>query len=320
MLDAHSPTRPLVFAWAILAWLLGTIALRSAAAETATTGGAEAAAAAATLDAAASASAEGWGVADHRLNLFAHQRRSLAWMRCVEAADPVAGGSSVHVEPLAIAGRTFGSAYEVRLPAGGVVGHPPGAGKTRIAAALIAERAADTTLMAPGHLLPHWEEELSVALGRHGAPIMNVDAPADGTRGQELLGYHWEGVLLIGYHAIHSALAAAQDGAIDDDDDDDDDNGGGEPKPAAIRLLGVRLRTARLIIDEPQDIPSAMHSAVIDRLAPLYRTRWCFAARRMPTFARSARFSWGPGAGGWHPQSMSGVVNRPCATSIGIAS
>ena len=229
------------------------------------------AAAAATLDAAASASAEGSEVTDHRLNLFAHQRRSLAWMRCVEAADPVAGGSSVHVEPLAIAGRTFGSAYEVRLPAGGVVGHPPGAGKTRIAAALIAERAADTTLMAPGHLLPHWEEELSVALGRHGAPIMNVDAPADGTRGQELLGYHWEGVLLIGYHA----LAAAQDGAIDDDDDDDDDdNGGGEPEPAAIRLLGVRLRTARLIIDEPQDIPSAMHSAVIDRLAPLYRTRW----------------------------------------------
>ena len=50
--------------------------------------------------------------------LFAHQRRSVAWMAAVEARGAAA---KVRVRPLAFAGRRFGQSYEVRLPLGGVL-------------------------------------------------------------------------------------------------------------------------------------------------------------------------------------------------------
>ena len=43
------------------------------------------------------------------------------------------------MRPLKFAGRRFGQSYEVRLPLGGVLAHPPGAGKTRIVSALLAQ-------------------------------------------------------------------------------------------------------------------------------------------------------------------------------------
>lgn len=72
--------------------------------------------------------------------LFPHQVATVAWMQQIERQ----GRQSLQVEPFHFAGATLGSAYELQLPMGGVVAHPPGSGKTRIVASLAAasERSA----------------------------------------------------------------------------------------------------------------------------------------------------------------------------------
>ena len=242
------------------------------------------------------------------LDLFPHQRRSVDWMHSIESA----GAHTVRVEPIAIAERSFGSAYSVELPVGGVLGHPPGAGKTRIAAALLAERPVDTLILCPGHLVPYWQRELCKALDGAGKAIHSEGGEGMAT----LLGYHWsfpctdQGVeagaapeaasgarrsaaariLLVGYHSLSEQSTklvaegrseSSDDDAIGEDGSDDgsedgssnDGGDGGDGSSDALSLLGVRLRPFRLIVDEPQDICAGNLTAVYD-LAPHFRVRW----------------------------------------------
>ncbi|CAE8611769.1 unnamed protein product, partial [Polarella glacialis] len=67
--------------------------------------------------------------------LFPHQAATIAWMQRVEGA----GQDSLKVELLEFAGELLGGAYEVSLPRGGVIAHPPGSGKTRIVASLVGQ-------------------------------------------------------------------------------------------------------------------------------------------------------------------------------------
>merc|ERR1711971_205661 len=64
-------------------------------------------------------------------DLFSHQVASVGWMKQAEIE------TIVQAKALDFGHQTFGNNYEVKLPAGGVLAHPPGAGKTRIVAAFI---------------------------------------------------------------------------------------------------------------------------------------------------------------------------------------
>ena len=88
---------------------------------------------------------------------------------------------TVSVRPILFAGEAFGSTYAVKLPRGGVIAHPPGAGKTRIVAELLRrervgekEQGCDgdggdrqtgkslaygtaTLILCPSHLVRFWE-------------------------------------------------------------------------------------------------------------------------------------------------------------------
>uniref|UniRef100_A0A7S4T7H0 RING-type domain-containing protein n=1 Tax=Alexandrium monilatum TaxID=311494 RepID=A0A7S4T7H0_9DINO len=106
-------------------------------------------------------------------SLFAHQAATLRWMQAVEAAGHGAEGGleRVSVAPLQFAGTVLGGEFEVALPHGGIVAHPPGSGKTRIAATLAAAGRADraegpapsTLVLCPPHLCTQWAEELCAA-------------------------------------------------------------------------------------------------------------------------------------------------------------
>ena len=87
---------------------------------------------------------------------------------------------------------------------------------------------------------------------------------------KELIGYGWDRILLIGYHAI---------GLVDDASaDDDDDDGSGEEEDdeqthATLIVLGRRVRSERLIIDEPQDAEPAVSKRLVE-LSSKFQTRW----------------------------------------------
>jgi hypothetical protein len=87
--------------------------------------------------------------------LFEHQLKSVAWMHQAEREE------CVQAKTLAFAHQNFGENYEVKLPAGGVLAHPPGAGKTRIVAAFIRSSPAPTTILCPPHLIEFWRSELA---------------------------------------------------------------------------------------------------------------------------------------------------------------
>lgn len=56
--------------------------------------------------------------------LFPHQVATIEWMQRIERT----GRQRMEVRAFSFAGATLGSAYELYLPLGGVVAHPPGAG------------------------------------------------------------------------------------------------------------------------------------------------------------------------------------------------
>ena len=178
--------------------------------------------------------------------LFEHQRRSVEWMAAVEWGDDAS--HAVRVEPIEFAARTFGSPYEVRLPLGGVLAHPPGAGKSRVVGALLAREAAadaETLLLCPAHLLAHWEQELlrcgvacRVDSWEEGGEGNEGDADGDGGSSGE------GGVCLVGYGHGGEAEGAAWSRGV-----------------AAWGAARARARRARrvvrLIVDEPQDVAAA---------------------------------------------------------------
>ena len=116
--------------------------------------------------------------------LFPHQQRSVEWMRAVEA-------EGAQVEPLPYlqlpgAPLAHEARVQVTLPAGGVLGHPVGSGKTRIALAFVgfaaaADRAAlgigseqpTSLVLCPAHLVPMWDEE-AMKLGALVATAVDV--------------------------------------------------------------------------------------------------------------------------------------------------
>ena len=219
--------------------------------------------------------------------LFPHQSGSVAWMAAIESADAL--GHIIDVQPIELCGRQFGAPYQVHLPLGGVIGHPPGAGKTRIASTLIALRAGqDTLVLCPGHLLAHWADELCAAIGSAGAPI-----EVKGTSGGAamLAGYVWASharssghaaVIVLGFHALEAA--SDQDMASNDTTeaapaiDDEPANGTADKVAPTLdytiyRIFGWRLRAERLLIDEPQDADPEMYARIAE-LAPRFIVRW----------------------------------------------
>ena len=76
------------------------------------------------------------------VDLATLQVATVAWMQHIErqgrqslqvrgfdaTAQGVGGCSTRQVEPFHFAGATLGSAYDLQLPLGGVVAHPPGSG------------------------------------------------------------------------------------------------------------------------------------------------------------------------------------------------
>ncbi|CAE7868410.1 putative SWI/SNF-related matrix-associated actin-dependent regulator of chromatin subfamily A member 3-like 3 [Symbiodinium microadriaticum] len=74
------------------------------------------------------------GAAADESGLFPHQVATVTWMQGIEQK----GAQCFQVAPLRFAGTSLGSSYDLTLPCGGVVAHPPGSGKTRIVAALAA--------------------------------------------------------------------------------------------------------------------------------------------------------------------------------------
>jgi hypothetical protein len=141
-------------------------------------------------------------------HLHDHQRASLAWMRAVEAE----GEEGAVVLPLGVAcppvtvdgdllvvdchgavrtrrqGRVLRRRQDdgdrdaadevIRLPRGGLLAHPVGAGKTAIAASLLLPSASstisssssssNTLILAPDHILFQWRRELARVLWGHG--------------------------------------------------------------------------------------------------------------------------------------------------------
>lgn len=202
--------------------------------------------------------------------LFPSQLHTLAWMAAIEGEDQRTG-HMIHVKPIQLAGRSFGSTFSVPLPIGGVIAHPPGAGKTRIAATHIAERRCDSLVLCPGHLLPHWHKELASALGSEGIDKRSSSSSA------ELLGYSWPSesglVLLMGYHGLEGLEESDGGGPSGFDNDSSDKMATDKQGVHLVHLLGARLYAVRAFIDEPQDIaPSAL--AQLMTLAPSFRVRW----------------------------------------------
>ncbi|CAE7663389.1 RAD5B [Symbiodinium pilosum] len=79
----------------------------------------------------------------HHSGLFPHQVSTVAWMQSIEQK----GAQRLQVTPLHFAGANLGSSYDLPLPCGGVVAHPPGSGKTRIVAALAAQSLPTQTVL-----------------------------------------------------------------------------------------------------------------------------------------------------------------------------
>lgn len=91
--------------------------------------------------------------------LFPHQVASVNWMMEAEREE------CVQARTVTFANQTWGAEYEVELPAGGVLAHPPGAGKTRIVASFVSLKPAPTTILCPPHLAEFWRNELSTQGG-----------------------------------------------------------------------------------------------------------------------------------------------------------
>jgi len=117
-------------------------------------------------------------VAPGHTELFPHQRATVAWMRGVEASS-AEGCVSMQVDEVEFAGMTLGSEYDISLPNGGVIAHPPGSGKTRIVASLAAadaERGSPSTLViCPAHLCKQWSDEFSMLGALDKACVIDYD-------------------------------------------------------------------------------------------------------------------------------------------------
>ena len=100
--------------------------------------------------------------------LFPHQVRTVAWMEQMEAEVRRWGGG--HLTLLA-------KRQRVRLPRGGLIAHPPGAGKTRCVCELLRRSHSDgerTLVLAPPHLARQWRAELDAHAGAAAAAATEV--------------------------------------------------------------------------------------------------------------------------------------------------
>ena len=132
-------------------------ATRSRAAASESLAAARAAATAAASAAAAANAAVDVAAAEDLL--YPHQLRTVRWMRAVES-----GHKEDVAEPLPAWPELE---TRVALPSGGVVGSPPGAGKTRIALTLAASdgQSARTLVLCPPHLVEQWKVEMASVPG-----------------------------------------------------------------------------------------------------------------------------------------------------------
>ena len=111
--------------------------------------------------------------------LHEHQARTVRWMRVREGFTAAPGGGEEGVASLPGLRLSGGApappeaAVGVPLPNGGVVGHPVGAGKTRIVLAMVAQQmrseeigssgvaSVPTLTLCPAHLVDQWHVEAS---------------------------------------------------------------------------------------------------------------------------------------------------------------
>jgi len=89
-------------------------------------------------------------------SLFPHQRRTVAWMKNIEKQ----GFTTMKIYPTEFNGEELGRKFALPLVCGGIVGHPPGSGKTRIVKFL----KGTSFVLCPSHLVEHWLKEVPDAI------------------------------------------------------------------------------------------------------------------------------------------------------------
>ena len=244
-------------------------------------------------------SAGGGGTAG---SLFPHQAVSVEWMAAIETA-PVES-HRVHVVPIVMGGRLFGVPYDIELPIGGVIGHPPGAGKTRILSKLIARRDGGTLVLCPPHLITHWAAELTAELsqscGVTSEPLLRATPPhgslgsacgtgsagiARASGGSESGGIGGSGDSALLGHVFRCRAAAGDvEGCADvlllgfhavaEAVMEDVHAAGTGQQLLAVSLHGCRAYASRLVVDEAQDADEETVACMLDAIVPHVRIRW----------------------------------------------
>jgi len=236
--------------------------------------------------------------------LFPHQVATVAWMQHIERQ----GRQSLQVEPFHFAGATLGSAYDLQLPLGGVVAHPPGSGKTRIVASLAAagEREAPQPVAVPrgdgppvvmGRRQWRWDHWLhyfcpcGMSLPLAQPPSAEV-SPANRLAVQSTNPSRLKTLIVAPAHLLRQWREELEGQHSTDSEVMDYE--------AASELRGCE-GWRRLVIDEPQDCPGATWSS-LQRLADDFREAGV-AVWQLCGTAKSQLDSIGPlllGRQGWH--------------------
>jgi len=123
--------------------------------------------------------------------LFPHQSATLRWMRRMEQIHLPSESydDTLRIEPISFAGIELGTPtpYQVTLPRGGVVAHPPGAGKTRIATALLrcgaGAEGPRSLIICPAHLREQWDVELEFMGTAGAATVVDYESVGPAMRG-----------------------------------------------------------------------------------------------------------------------------------------
>lgn len=233
------------------------------------------------------------GDGDGSFRLHSHQRASLAWMRAVEgeaekgavvalaeACPPLTVGDglltidchgAVRTGAAAAAGyqrreqqrqKDWGEEEAIKLPRGGLLAHPVGAGKTAIAASLLLPNPSGdggpTLILAPDHILFQWRRELAQVLSGR-------ERPSFALVGFEELRQEWrqqERLEKLEQQQQSSPLAEA----VDNDATEPAAVAAPSPAPASSSVLGRKW--GRLILDEGQLVQQdeALYEAVLQRV------------------------------------------------------
>ena len=225
---------------------------------------------------------------DGGFRLHPHQRASLAWMRAVEgeaeegavvalaeACPPLTVGDGLLTIDCHGAVRTgaaaaavqrreqqdWGEEEAIKLPRGGLLAHPVGAGKTAIATSLLLPNPSGdggpTLILAPDHILFQWRRELARVLSGR-------ERPSFALVGFEELRQEWRQQERLEKQQQQQSSSSAE--AVEYDATEPAAVAAPSPAPASSSVLGQKW--GRLILDEGQLVQQdeALYEAVLLRV------------------------------------------------------